>query len=293
MTTDHPKRRRWFQFRLRTLLIAILILSLPLSWFAVKLQRSSRQRQAVEAIRELGGFVDERERTSVPKWIRESFPEDFFTEVVEVRLLDNKHRNAMLKVLKAVSTDLEIEKLPPHVADPGFEHLKELTDLRKLSLCNTTATGTDLEHFAGLTNLRELDLRDTDVTDAGLEHLKGLSNLAWLNLDRTKITDTGLEHLKGLANLAFLSLQETEITDAGLEHLNGLTRLHDLNLNLARVSLQSCQKLHESLPDSTILCPSGRILSRLNQPVHTPIGPAGPSDRVQPFLAPTRPFQPR
>lgn len=244
MTTAPPKRR-WFQFRLRTLLIAILLLSLPLSWFAVALQRARRQRQAVEAIRELGGFVDQRERTSVPRWIRESFPEDFFTEVVEVRLLANKHRNAMLKVLKAVSTDHEIEKLPPHVADPGVEHLKELTSLRKLTLRNTTATGTDLEHLAGLTNLQELDLRDTEITDAGLEHLKGL------------------------------------------------TRLHFLKLNDAQVSLQGCQKLHESLPDCTILCTSGRILSRLNQPVNTPPGPAGPSDRVQPFLAPTRPFQPR
>jgi internalin A len=292
MTTPPPKRRRWFQFRLRTLLIALLVLSLPLSWFAVELQRVRRQRQAVEAIKQLGGFVDEREKTSVPKWIRESFPEDFFTEVVEVRLLDNKHRNAMVKVLNAVSTDNEIEKLPPHVADPGFEHLKELTSLRKLTLRNTTATGTDLEHLAELTNLQELDLRDTDVTDAGLEHLRALSNLAWLNLDRTKITDAGLQHLEGLTNLAFLSLQKTEITDAGLEHLKGLTKLHDLNLNFAPVSLQGCQKLHESLPDCTILCP-GHILSPLSKPVSNPVGPVDRSDRAQPFLAPTRPFHPR
>ncbi len=159
MTTAPPKRRKWLQFRLRTLLIAILVLSLPLSWFAVRLKRARRQRQAVQMIEQLGGFVDEREQPSVPKWIRASLPNGFSMDVVEVRLVDNKSRNAKLNILKAVST---------------------------------------------------------------------------------------------------------EVADAGLEHLKGLTRLHDLNLNDARVSLQGCQKLHESLPDCTILC-HGRILSPLSQ----------------------------
>ena len=33
MTTTPPKRRRWLQFRLRALLIAVLVLSVPLQWF--------------------------------------------------------------------------------------------------------------------------------------------------------------------------------------------------------------------------------------------------------------------
>ena len=56
MTNDHPNRR-WFQFRLRTLLIVVLVLSLPLSWFAVRMERARRQRAAVEAVSELGAIV--------------------------------------------------------------------------------------------------------------------------------------------------------------------------------------------------------------------------------------------
>ena len=47
-------KRRFLQFRLRTLLIAVLVLSLPLSWFAVKMERARRQREAVEVIERLG-----------------------------------------------------------------------------------------------------------------------------------------------------------------------------------------------------------------------------------------------
>lgn len=55
MTDESPKRRRWFQFRLRTLLIAALVLSLPLSWFAWRMEKAKRQREAVQAIEKLGG----------------------------------------------------------------------------------------------------------------------------------------------------------------------------------------------------------------------------------------------
>lgn len=52
----NTQRLRWFQFRLRTLLVAILLLSLPLSWFGWRLEEARRQRKAVEAIRQMGGL---------------------------------------------------------------------------------------------------------------------------------------------------------------------------------------------------------------------------------------------
>jgi len=52
----NPKfKRHWLQFSLRTLLVFMLLLSLPLGWFAMKMQRASRQREAVEAILKVGG----------------------------------------------------------------------------------------------------------------------------------------------------------------------------------------------------------------------------------------------
>ena len=105
------ERRRWFQFRLRTLLIAILVLSLPLSWFAVRLARERRQREAVEAIERLGGWAGESTEPSAPKWVRAFVPEGVFSDVVEVELVHTRDRNARLEALKAVSTDREMEEL--------------------------------------------------------------------------------------------------------------------------------------------------------------------------------------
>ena len=56
--TDKPARkRRWFRFSLRTLLIVVMLLSLPLGWLAMKMIQAERQRRAVEAIQEAGGEV--------------------------------------------------------------------------------------------------------------------------------------------------------------------------------------------------------------------------------------------
>jgi len=55
---DQPRtRRRWFQFRLRTLLVAVVVVSLPLSWFAVRMERARKQREAVEWVEANGGSV--------------------------------------------------------------------------------------------------------------------------------------------------------------------------------------------------------------------------------------------
>jgi hypothetical protein len=51
------RRRRWFQFRLRTVLLGTVVLCLPLGWLSVKLERTRRQRRAVSAITNAGGFV--------------------------------------------------------------------------------------------------------------------------------------------------------------------------------------------------------------------------------------------
>jgi hypothetical protein len=51
MVTPRPKRRRrrFLQFTVRSLLVFVLLVSIGMSWFAVKLARARRQREAVEA----------------------------------------------------------------------------------------------------------------------------------------------------------------------------------------------------------------------------------------------------
>lgn len=49
--------KRRFQFGLRTLLSFVTLFAIVCSWFAVKLQQAKRQREAVEALLQLGGYV--------------------------------------------------------------------------------------------------------------------------------------------------------------------------------------------------------------------------------------------
>ncbi len=172
MTTTPPKRRRWLQFRVKTLLIAVLVLSLPLSWFGMRMERARKQREAVEAIERKGGSVFyEPVKTSVPQWMRGLFGDFFFEDVVQV--------------------------CPPgDFDDDEATYLKDLADLERLNLYSTQVTDAGLRHFKGLTNLESLSLDDTQVTDAGLEHLKDLANLETLFLYSTQVTPEGVKKLQ-------------------------------------------------------------------------------------------------
>lgn len=149
MTDRFPKRRKWFQFRLRTLLIAVLVLSLPLSWVAVRMDRARRQREAVEEIERLRGLVLYDWETPPPQTVgRTVLGNDFFDEVVLVDLAHSLVRDARL------------------------EHLAGLTNLHYLWLDDTHITDAGLEHLTGLTNLEILTIRDNNVTPKGIQKLQ-------------------------------------------------------------------------------------------------------------------------
>ncbi len=235
-------RRRRFQFGFRSLLVFVVVLSVPLGWFAREMQQARRQRGAVEAIRkegfvilvrydyeldETGAFIP-RAQPTTPVWLRKSLGDDFFRAVTTVDLSGTQ------------------------VTDTGLECLRGLNNLKELYLGGNVVTDAGLEHLKGLTSLERLGLNVTQVTDAGLEHLKGLTSLESLDLDQTEVSDAGLEHLKGLTSLESLDLSSTQVSDAGLEHLKGLTRLGSLRLHFTQVSDEGVKKLQQALPNCEI-----------------------------------------
>ena len=57
---EPPKRkRRWFQFSLRTLMIFTLICAVGCAWVVRRMERKRKEREAVEAIEKLGGETDQ------------------------------------------------------------------------------------------------------------------------------------------------------------------------------------------------------------------------------------------
>ncbi|MGO8747380.1 MAG: leucine-rich repeat domain-containing protein [Thermoguttaceae bacterium] len=185
---DLRRHRRKFQYSLRTLMLVMFMACIGMSWVSVRIQRARQQKEAVEAILEMGGRV----------WY------DFF------------------------GTAFVVECNSSQMTDDGLQDLKELTQLKRLTL------------------------GDTKVTDAGLEALEGLTQLQVLWLDGTQITDAGLEHLEGLTQLKRLRLDRTQITDAGLEHLNGLTQLQESILWHTKVTHEGVKRLQQALPNCQI-----------------------------------------
>lgn len=144
MTTESPKRR-WPQFRLRTLLIVVLVLSLPLSWLAVKMERARRQREAVEAIQDLNGFVDYDYQHDLgsddysPMWLRSILGDTLafhYSNPVESVELGESVGDAELAILK--------------------RHLEAMPCLTHLSLVRTSVTDNGLTHVSGLYRLESL-----------------------------------------------------------------------------------------------------------------------------------------
>jgi hypothetical protein len=266
-TTDpHPPKpkRRWYQFSLRTLLVLVLLASVGLSWFAVKMHQARRQREAVQAITKAGGAVayyhevDENWKPiqgaepPTPAWLRRLLGDDFFEDVVGVVALSSDFGDAELEHVGVLTELGYIYLLHSQVTDAGLKHLEGLANLEDLYLCSPQVTDAGLKCLDGLTGLKALNLYEAQVTDAGLAHLGRMATLEYLVLSRTQVSDAGLERLKGLTSLEYLALSRTQVTDAGLNHLNGLTKLKTLILQGTHVTEKGVKKLQKALPGCKI-----------------------------------------
>lgn len=163
MTTE-PLKRRWFQFRLRTLLIAILVLSLPLSWFAVRLERARRQREAVEQVAKRGGELrcyyldwDTQIRTTkvTPDWLQALLGEDLSHDFFQASTAYDAN---------CIECDLS--------GDEDFRSLPRLPTVRYACLRNCRVTDNMVEYLKDLPRLEYLELSGTQVTSEGFRRVQ-------------------------------------------------------------------------------------------------------------------------
>jgi len=231
---------RWrFQFSLRSLVVLVVAVAVPLGWFGVKMREAERQRRAVVAVERAGGWVeyhqmDEflqmtgRQEPPAPAWLMKLVGVDFFADIAVVSLSSTA------------------------VGNETMEHLSVLTKLEVLLLGDTNVSDLGLEHLTSMTKLEVLSLADTNVSDLGLEHLKGMTKLTRLTLSETQITDLGLKHLGGMTSLLNLSLYCTHVSDVGLKHLKGLANLHYVDVSDTQVTVEGIKDLREALPSCAI-----------------------------------------
>ena len=250
LKAEPPKRkRRWFQFSLRTLLIFMLVCAVACAWLGRMIEQKRRERGAVEAIRKAGGSVlydyqvqpsGRRMRFAEPTgpaWLRSLLGDNFFSDVDSVNLNDPLRSAAALAgPIEELEDIKRLDLSGAKLTDDDLDHLKGLAQLQTLWLAGNKISDAGLAKLGVLSQIKKLGLKGTKITDDGLVHLSRFSHLELLDLDDTAVTDVGLKHLRGFIKLQYLGLERTRITDAGVTQLQDLTNLQSLSLNGTRIS---------------------------------------------------------
>ena len=238
-------RRRWAQFSLGTMLLAVTALCV---WLALHTRAAERQRKAAAGILELKEqvFYDYQLRGEGvygnlpppgPAWLRERLGIDHLANVDGIVLWN------------------------PQTVGTALRYLKDLPTCRRLYLQfnETRLTDAELADLALLVQLERLEIQSPKKTDRLLAALKSLKNLESLTISgrAAGISDEGAAHLAGLKSLRRLVLasQENEsgITDRGLAHFRGLTRLQELDLTGNQVTASGVAELQTALPNCKVV----------------------------------------
>ena len=171
-------KRRWLRRSLWGALAFVLIISIPCSWIVMTVYHTQkrtwveakRQRNAVRAISKSGGavFYDfqegewgpnmERPDTRPPgiAWLQDYLGVDLFADIIGVDYNLQSAHGDEYKI-----TDANV-----------LSSLKDLSQLRTLSLLGTGVTDAALPHIKGLPQLTTLVLLGTKVSDEGVKKLQ-------------------------------------------------------------------------------------------------------------------------
>lgn len=233
------KRLKRFRYSLLTLMIFVTLAGAGLGWIRARMDRARAQRDAVAAIRAVGGTVeydfqysfardyrDSRGKPSAPVWLRRRLGDEYFQEVTAVQLDHFYLDDDALAAIAALDRLEELSITGSMITDAGMEKLARLRELRSLTLIrNPNVTDDGFKHLVPLKKLRVLKV--TRITDDGLQHLRGMTEMETLNLKSSRVTGTGLVHLARMSKLKKL-LTPAHCED--LAHLSALASLEELYL---------------------------------------------------------------
>lgn len=249
-----PRSRRWYQFRLQTLLIVMALCAVALAPLAADIRFRRLQQPMIERLYADGAMVN-----ADPRWslTGPSFGPIFMAQFnggfdawFGPHITSLHHDKVDLKQLAPLKKleSLGIEGAPITDLSP----LIELRNLNEFYVDGSSAYSgtwvcdcwsriyekdrpelplTDISPLARLKNLEVLSLACTNVSD--LRPLANLAKLRRLNLGFTPVTD--LAPLSTLTNLEALSLKGTQLTEAQIAEL--------------QIALPDCQIYHQFLPE--------------------------------------------
>ena len=167
MTEPKPKRRRrWYQFSLRTLMLFMVVCAVGSAWVGSKLEATRREQAVVAKLESVGGWVEYHDIDG-PSWVTKHF---------------HRVRAVYLNETRVLTGDIL--------------HLDQMDDSDLRALDWLKVTDDTLVPLKDLMRLEYLGLSGSQITDVGLEYLNEMTSLAMLWLENTQVTDEGVEKLQ-------------------------------------------------------------------------------------------------
>lgn len=250
MTADEPRRRR-FKISLRLAMVLVFFVAL---WMARQANKAREQREAVEAVKQYGGWVHydyefvngtliPGRQPRVPAALRRLVGDEFFQDFAQVSFVYDD------------STGKRYDIANHTPADDVLAKLTRLSGLRVLLLQGTQATDEGLKHIGRISSLEELFIWDAEnVSDAGVAYLEKLKNLKNIHLSKAKITDESLRVLARLPRIETLSLQQNHFSDDGLAYLRATPSLKRLYVGIGENKITDEGMTHlSSLPNLELI----------------------------------------
>lgn len=249
-------RRRWFQFRLRTLLIFVTLLSIPFAWIGWELQQRRAERPSIDWVTSSGGRIGRQSlggaviaSRSISGEIdhpRSSKSWEDWTDTPFGKRVRTVEFNDVHDELRDLTPLMRFQKLQRLIiCKVNVADLTALSDLQSMSLLILRNSQVqDLSALAGLENLRGLFLQHTRGHD--LAFLARLENLEFLELRGVEAGD--LSPLAGLKKLKFLSLHEIEVEElTPLHELKQLQKIGFHDVSVDSIKLGSGEEEHEQI----------------------------------------------
>ena len=272
--TDQPKpptdsleepipasRYRWLQFRLRTVLLGTVVLCLPLGWLSIKLERTRRQRRAVIAITNAGGFVwylaqdaaaaskgltydvlpydsQRRDGNALDRLVEEATAGDVVAvsfDESEVAAWNFVGRGIQSPTAARAEIEIDGQEVSSDSSDRWILH-GQLDRYGRNIIGERGGKELDWRDLQVLPALEVLSMGHQSIGSAEMEQISKLKQLRCLLIyNGRNVTDDELTHLSALIKLRVLVIDKSSVTDDGLRHLTPLTQLAVLELDHAPI----------------------------------------------------------
>jgi len=252
-----PKpRRRWLRFGLRTLLVLVLLLSLPLGWLGREIYRVRQEEQVAAAIIDAGGILrfdfNHQEPIGVyenwgPRLLRKLWGKNMGRHLDMVHIHSAEDTNRLIPLLVRCER-LEYLGLPAaKLSDRSMQILASLPNLRVLNLVETQITAEQMQTLATSETLRHIRLQGAPSADEYLQQLTKLSHVENVELFDTPITNRGMKSLSELPLIALKIEGAAAVTNAGFAEFSGSEHLQDFVAVGTRID-EGCVDTLQTLP---------------------------------------------